>query len=295
MDNESEMVRETPPLIFVINMNELDIARHMIEDGVDVNQVDGFGYSPLRHAVNLSHLPLVQLLLDYGADPNMGVSPLHAAIDDHKEDTYDLCKLLLDNGAFCNIREAGFSGYTPFHVALSFRPLKYVKLLLNYGADIRSVCDNGETAVHLAAQNGHTDVMEFVLDHGFDVNCVEFNNNISALHYAAQINNSEGCELLLRHGAMVDAIYIDHLREKHTPLESCLLDYLGIYERGDNTQRHVRTVEVLSEYGANVTDSGGSRSALEIVFDNHYRFDLGFDEIRKIMLRRVAKMQYLNL
>ena len=43
--------------------------QRMIDDGVNINGRDDSGYTALIHAVNGNDIGMVNLLLDYGADP----------------------------------------------------------------------------------------------------------------------------------------------------------------------------------------------------------------------------------
>ena len=57
-------------------------------------------------------------------------------------------------------------------------------MLIQNGADINAVAKN-YTAIHCAAQNGHVDVAEVLIQNSVDVNAVQ-ENKYTALHDAAQ-------------------------------------------------------------------------------------------------------------
>jgi hypothetical protein len=79
-----------------------------------------------------------------------------------------------------------------------------VKQLLDYGSNVNAARgDNGATALIQAAQNGHLDVVELLLENGASVdhtNC----NGTSALFLAAQNGIPEIVQLLLEKGATAD-------------------------------------------------------------------------------------------
>ena len=63
------------------------------------------------------------------------------------------------------------------------------------GADANQRGPEGETALHWAADKGHTEVLRLLLAHGADVNAVD-GDGLSALHYAALADQRAAAELL---------------------------------------------------------------------------------------------------
>jgi len=104
----TEVPARDPVLIWAAEHNLLSIAQKLIEKGIDVNQRDHFGNTPLHKAVRYPEM--VKLLLDHGALVNaknlMGETPLHLAIP-YK----DSVELLLSRGA--DKRLKNFAGRTP--------------------------------------------------------------------------------------------------------------------------------------------------------------------------------------
>ncbi|MBL8752825.1 MAG: ankyrin repeat domain-containing protein [Planctomycetes bacterium] len=76
-------------------------ATTLLDLGVAVDEVDGFGRTPLLYACTLGRLGCVRLLLARGADPNacndhLGENPLHCAI---RRAALDVVLALLGHGA----------------------------------------------------------------------------------------------------------------------------------------------------------------------------------------------------
>lgn len=68
ISNEIEVV----PLHYVANSENTMIAQQLLRSGADPNKTTVFGTSPLSIAsMQSKYLPMVKLLLSYGADPNM--------------------------------------------------------------------------------------------------------------------------------------------------------------------------------------------------------------------------------
>lgn len=273
--------RHYTSLISAIIMKKPKIARRMIEEGADVNELYG-DITPLGCALQSGHLASVQLLLAHGATMSCvdayGRTALHFVCSFNNESVYGLCKLLVNKGADCNSRDP--NGITPVLVAFMNQSLEVIQLLLAHGADVRAVSTTGETALHYAARNPNLDVLEFALGQGFDADCSD-NYNASALHNAASSRNFEGCELLLRHGAMVD-------RRTHggvTPLA------LSVSTRGQCTCGEALTVQVLLEYGA--TLDGRTEEGISVL-ESAAR-ETGREETQKVLMWYMAKSKILNL
>jgi ankyrin repeat protein len=91
-----------PALIWAARSNLLDIARLLIQKGIDVNQRDMLGNSALHAGVGSPDM--IKLLLDSGADINarnfLGATPLHISVRYPKS-----VAMLLERGADKSIRD----------------------------------------------------------------------------------------------------------------------------------------------------------------------------------------------
>ena len=61
---------------------------------------------------------------------------------------------------------------------------------LRNGANVNAKDEDGRTALHLAAFNGHADIVEALLRHGADVNAKD-KDGYTALHWAATLGHAE--------------------------------------------------------------------------------------------------------
>ena len=159
------------PLLYAARQGHADVARALLDAGVDVNQrKGGDNASALLVATVNGQFDLATLLLDRGANPNLiaenGVGPLYAAINlmwapragypqpraqvNQKVSYLDFMKRLLDAGADPNQRvnkKVWYSNYnfdqsgvdeagaTPFWRAAYGADVDAMKLLVSYGAD----------------------------------------------------------------------------------------------------------------------------------------------------------------
>ena len=93
------------------------------------------------------------------------------------------------------------SGSTPLHVAASNGHAEVVALLLEKGADPNAQNRLEVTPLHMAAKNGHLPVVEMLVAHGADVNARQCANQ-TALHLANWKRHRRVVKFLKRHGGV---------------------------------------------------------------------------------------------
>ncbi|KAA0170630.1 hypothetical protein FNF28_01392 [Cafeteria roenbergensis] len=76
---------------------------------------------------------------------------------------------LLDAGAPVNRKNHANNGVTALIVAAEHGHKDTVELLLDRGADLEATDDDGSTALVFAASGGHKDTVELLLDRGADL------------------------------------------------------------------------------------------------------------------------------
>ena len=148
-----------------------------------------------------------------------GIQLLKAVHADRKDDSGALLYLLENNAS---LEELDDKRRTPLlHAAFARRP-NLVKLLLAYGADVRAIDKNSQTALHLACRIGDAKVISLLLDnpakkprhcHGIDIDATDRYGR-TALHYGVQHIMADGARLLVSYGAKTNVK--DRVGE-HTP------------------------------------------------------------------------------
>jgi uncharacterized protein len=175
---------ELTALTYAVRANDLESVKLLLAAGVDVNQVTGYGWSPLLVATQNRYYKLGEYLLNHGANPNLankgGWTPLYLATDNRNIENGDypvrkgdmdhlaFITLLLDKGANVNARVKDSTetrtvftnqwldenGATAFLRASQSGDLALMKLLLARGADPKIATTLGVTALHVAAGIG---------------------------------------------------------------------------------------------------------------------------------------------
>ncbi len=72
-------------------------------------------------------------------------------------------RTLIDHGANVNARK--YNLWTPLHSSAHNGYLGLVELLLERGADVRMLSDEGHKPYQLAARQGHQRVLDLLLEH----------------------------------------------------------------------------------------------------------------------------------
>jgi ankyrin repeat protein len=144
------------------NLTSLQFVRELVKRGANINlqlakgtprlpntssRIDSEGATPFLLAADRADVPLMRLLIELGADPKLPnftkTTPLMAAAG---------------LGTTEPLEEAGEEP----------EALEAVKLLLDLGADINAVDDNGDTAMHGAAYGAYPTVVNLLAQRGAD-------------------------------------------------------------------------------------------------------------------------------
>ncbi|KAF5723716.1 ankyrin repeat domain-containing protein [Fusarium mundagurra] len=153
---------------------------------------------PLNEAAASGDFPTVQLLLNYGEDPNHrdgdGWSAIHWAAE---EGHLEIVQILLHYGA--DIHSVSSYGTSPLHCAANGGHVSIVNLLLLVGADPLKTTCHGWTALHHAAFMGHSHVIEGLLgDDRVRSNASQQDNHgWSVLHLAIQSRDPVSVRILI--------------------------------------------------------------------------------------------------
>jgi hypothetical protein len=183
-----EFVAENPVRYGTLPANIVDVARIILEAGPSQSVRDetlmlvSTGSVPRQCRVQL---PLIDLLCDYGADPNTAT---HATAL-HEE--FEALKALISRGAHIDLP-----------VAAALGRIEDARRLLP-----RASSEDRHLALSLAANYGHVEIVRLLLDAGEDpnrYNPVGGHSHTTPLHQAAGYGHDEVVRLLVERGARLD-------------------------------------------------------------------------------------------
>lgn len=233
-------------MVFASREGDVETSKLLIDAGADVNQTTEYGWTPLLTAANNRNYKLGVYLLERGANPNLankgGWMPLYLATDNRNieggdypvpkadMDQLEFIKSLLNYGADPNMRVKDNTltrtiftmqwffeaGATPFVRAAQSSDTALMKLLLDYGADPKTITDLGDSALTLAGGIGwvegvtyersvkeNLEAMRMLLDLGLDPNHANREGR-TAMMGAAIKGRSDVITLLVERGAKLE-------------------------------------------------------------------------------------------
>jgi ankyrin repeat protein len=198
------------PLVLAAAMGHESFGIFLLEKGANANAADLNGITPLHYTVRKglsilgdvqynpyanylfrpSMVDLMKALLAHGANPNaqlpkqlpeppftrgsrlttIGMTPflLAAAAGD-----VSAMRVLLAGGADPNVKNAEMGRFVDFMEGEEQLCLEAIRLELELGADVNAATGRGQTALHAAAHLGVITIMQFLVDHGANLNAMD--------------------------------------------------------------------------------------------------------------------------
>jgi len=190
------------PLRIAISINRLDIVDQLILSGADVNLADEKGFTPLMHAAGVSP-ELVATLLQRGADPKTTdpTEGLNALMIACAKGNLKTVRLLLDSG--CNPNSMTVDHNTPMMAAAYNCQDSIVQYLIQVGADVNAQGDSGSTALLYSAMGGCPDTTKTLLLQGADLS-QQMGTGEYPLHLAVKSGKLSVVEVLVTSGADIN-------------------------------------------------------------------------------------------
>ena len=255
--------------------------QHFIGRGININQPDARGNTPLHHAATTgSRLEVLQYLVSQRANVDArnsrGETPLHIATQRASgfhpttgaltvgTSRSDILAILRSLVSPANINMGDRLGNTPLHHA-AFSPFNedVLRHLVSLGADVNARNNVRDTPLHAAARRvaPNTGVLRYLVSQGADVNARGYFGN-TPLHTAAAHRTAPNVGILqslVSQGANVNAVNDDG----NTPLHFAA----ATRPQGTNINPIAAALNYLISQGANVNArNNAGRTPRDVIF-----------------------------
>jgi ankyrin repeat protein len=171
----------------------------------DINKKDSKGRTPISWASARCDEHAVRTLLKFGADPNIscttGNNPLLRSV---RANSPACTRLLLEWGA--DVRSKSTLGFTALHYAAYYRDDEaYLRPLFDFNAPVEEKDQYGWTALSCTAEYDHVISAAALLDYGADIESRD-KDGWTPLLRAVNSNSHRVLKLLLERGANYDVV-----------------------------------------------------------------------------------------
>lgn len=189
-DKENEAPPEWKGSALHVAVIERDVAavRKLLKQKADPNEKDNYGDAPLKTVAAMKI-----------SDPKpRPPDVVRREMEKDRKAQIEIFRLLLKSGADANLR--GNYGLTPLmQINIYNYPadhaINLLSLLIENGADVNLQDEEGYTALMLAAKNGNSKVVDFLLEKGSDAKALNCEKK-TALDYARDSKNTETIKIL---------------------------------------------------------------------------------------------------
>jgi len=178
----------------LVKAGDVEGVRSRLSRGPDARRArDEAGVSVIMTAAYRRQPEILRLLADGRDDLDIFESAATG-------DVTRLSELIDKDGAQLEARSS--DGFTPLQLAAFFGQYDATMLLVERGANVEAVSENGMQIrpIHAAAASGRTDTVRLLLEHGAEVDSRQ-HGEFTALHQAAHEGNAEMIEILMGFGA----------------------------------------------------------------------------------------------
>ncbi|KAK6492048.1 transient receptor potential cation channel subfamily A member 1-like [Huso huso] len=203
-------------------------------------------------------------------------SPLHDAAGGGR---IQLIKEIVNTTGSDGLNVTDNKGNTPLHLAVKYKQSESCRTLLELGADPNILNANQFSALHMAVNLRHNDIVEVLLSHNSVNMNLEGDLGNTPVMLACSIDNHEALNLLLTHGAhLCRQNKLGHFAI-HAAAFSCSKKSMEIIlkkgeEMGHQIERHINYVDKSGSTPLHLAVQGGNTEVIKLCISNGAKIDL---------------------
>ncbi|XP_065835337.1 putative ankyrin repeat protein RF_0381 [Oscarella lobularis] len=184
--------------------NRLNVAEHLINNGINIELQTNWGNTPFLLACANGNGTLVDLLISKGcnrlAESKSGRGALALAIISRQ---FEMTKKLVEMGFDVN-QPCGEVGYTSLHWAISEESNQIINFLIDSGANLEAETKLGSTPLMIAViWHDNVELVDLLISKGCDV-WKKDRDGYGLLHFAAWNNRLNVAEHLINNGINIE-------------------------------------------------------------------------------------------
>lgn len=185
------------PLMLASVSGQQECVRLLLDAGAQITAAPDNFCTPLHFAAEKGHTACIQTLLQAGAAVNAANNNSETAL--HIANAYgyqDCLTALLQGGADPNQRDG--ADFTPLHTATSKGNFDCARILLRHGAELNTIQLDGHTPLQRATLHNDSAIVNFLLEEGADIS-VQDAQQRTAIDIARNEHHTEVLRILTRH------------------------------------------------------------------------------------------------
>ena len=199
--NPNNKKRDTySPVYIAVYFNNLEALKALIAKGAIIDDDE---LNQLKTLANeKENIDIIEFLENYSEPYGEEMTGIDF-VDTARKGNLDLVNHYLNQGADINYRSDNFSSATALYMAVQEGHYNIVKLLLENAADTEIAANNGVTPLHRAAQDNSLDILKLLLEYRANPN-VKNNRGISPIYVAEYLKLDPIYDLLVENGAAIE-------------------------------------------------------------------------------------------
>jgi ankyrin repeat protein len=195
-DTSTRNTRGDTPLHIAVGMERLDMVNSLLKTGVSIHARNTRNRTPFQIALSISPR-IVSTLLENSRifiSDDFGNSVLHVALLERASD--DIIRAIVNQGA--RINAVDNNGKTPLRLAIDMDMLSAAKIIADSGADPFFAAVDNRSPAEIAISKGEAGIR--AVFSGKSISAKDSSGN-TILHYAARLGTAETVTVLLELGA----------------------------------------------------------------------------------------------